>query len=224
MVSQSRSRFYTFTNSGTLIHGDTSAPPGRYIEVYNNTYTYTAQPTVVCPPDLPPNVSSFINLRGGTMLFHDNAVADINSGMAFGDPPELQFSAWSLRRNAGVAACWIGTGSIGASQYPMPYLTGWGFITGSTSIGGVAQDLEPIYLWNNTGAGNYNTPSPGDYGCGNSDACSLCSSRSLASTFIQSGREYLVNTAKPGYTPFTYPHPLASTTPPPGTPTNLTVN
>jgi len=80
-------------------------------------------------------------------------------------------------------------------------------ITGTTPINSVTgnaawphQALEPVYSWNNTIHGG--TPSPVG---GNA-------------TLI-SGRDYFNDTPMPGYTPYTYPHPLVTGAPAP--PTNL---
>jgi hypothetical protein len=76
---------------------------------------------------------------------------------------------------------------------------------------GQNNSADPIYIWNNAGAS---------------------SSSNLAPSFIQSGRDYILNRgAKPGYTPHPYPHPLTigssgATAPAPARPsppTNLRV-
>jgi hypothetical protein len=76
------------------------------------------------------------------------------------------------------------------------------------------QQLEPVYLWNNK--------------MGGTDA-----KVSASQTHIKSGRDYVIGTPRPGYTPYTYPHPLTRSgftsddpnstyTPPPVTPAPLT--
>jgi hypothetical protein len=72
-----------------------------------------------------------------------------------------------------------------------------------------SQELEPTYVWGNTINGNpagvtiHNCPG----------SCA----------HIKEGRDYLLF-AKPGYTPFTYPHPLTQEAgSPPSSPTNLVV-
>ena len=66
------------------------------------------------------------------------------------------------------------------------------------------QASEPAYFWGNTASGS---------------AISVDLNNGT-SPWIVSGRDYLNNTPKPGYTPYAYPHPLASggTTPPPPAP------
>jgi hypothetical protein len=189
-------RYNNWTDSVILHHGaDTSGSGGRYSEIYNNVFAFDT--TVKCAPDLPTNVNAFIFNRGGTMLIHDNVIPPISS-QAWGQKSEVSFIVENLRRNAGNYACWTG-------GYPSPHQPGWGYSTGGTQAGtsGVFQDLEPIYLWNNTGGGNYDSPGVPDYSpneCG--------ASAPSSATYVQENREYYLDTPKPGYTPYTYPHPL----------------
>ncbi len=190
-------RHNNWTNSVILHHGaDTSGSGGRYSEIYDNTFAFDT--SVKCAPDLPTNVNAFIFNRGGTMLIHDNVIPDIQSG-AWGDKSEVSFIVEAIRRNAGNYACWN-------QGYPAPHQAGWGYSSGGTQAGtsGVVQDLEPIYLWGNTGGGNYDSPgileySPNECGAG----------APSVTTFIQANREFYTQTPKPGYVPYTYPHPLA---------------
>jgi hypothetical protein len=73
---------------------------------------------------------------------------------------------------------------------------------------GYNQTPTPIYAWNN-----------GPVGMGAYDSCDV-------SNWVQSGREYFNNTPKPGYTPYTYPHPMqggssVTNNNPPSAPSNL---
>lgn len=72
--------------------------------------------------------------------------------------------------------------------------------------------MEPIYVWNNgsVNASAYN----GGVTCG-----------AGIDTIIASGRDYINNgtTPKPGYTAYTYPHPLTFTTRTPNPPRNISV-
>lgn len=69
--------------------------------------------------------------------------------------------------------------------------------------------LEGLYYWNNTLNGVTIT--------------SVKVSEASMANHLQSGRDFFPNTTKPGYTPFTYPHPLQSSGLPPAPPTNLRV-
>jgi hypothetical protein len=69
------------------------------------------------------------------------------------------------------------------------------------------QESEPMYVWNNTLNGNPLTVSVS----------------SGSETHVQENRDYF-HAQRPGYTPFTYPHPLRGEgDPPPDPPTNLRV-
>ncbi len=191
-------RWNSITNSGTINHGaDTGNIAGRHMDIYNNTFAWDT--TALCSGN-PAGVNSFLYLRGGPALIHENSIADLTS-MAWGDKPEISLTDEKLRRNAGPYACWSG-------GYPSPYQVGWGYSVGGTQAGtsGVFQDLEPIYFWGNTGGGNYGAPSV-------PDAYNECGGGAPASsTYIMVNREYYLATTKPGYNSYTYPHPLTAGT------------
>ena len=94
----------------------------------------------------------------------------------------------------------------GLGPYPVARQPGWGH-NGTTNVS------DPIYIWNQSGARAYSFGFYGGWGAN-----------------VVQGRDIFVNNgAKPGYTKFTYPHPLRTggggggdTVPPP--PTNLRVN
>ena len=216
-------RYNTFRNSSLTLHGtDTSGLYGaRYVEMYNNTLVVDQTPQATCG-GLPPQPAVGFNIRGGTMLVHDNVIPD-NSTPTWGTKVAVTFSLENLRRNAGGFPCWSTVTAL-AAGYPVPHQAGWGFTTGATTVTGsncascpVHQDIEPIYLWNNTGAGNYNSPAIADY---SPNECGV--GAPSAGPYIQSGRDYFTSTAKPGYTPYQYPHPLTGDTVP-GAPAGLTV-
>ncbi len=194
-------RHNTIINSGIVNHGvDTGDIAGRYLDI-GPTNTFVWNTDVRCAPDLPAGVTSFIYLRGAPALIHDNIIPDVSS-MAWGNPLEVNFADEKLRRNAGTYGCWTG-------GYPSRQQVGWGYSAacpgGCTQAGttGEYQILEPVYLWGNTGAGNYGNPAVLDY---TSDECG--GSSPTAADYIQVNREFYLNTAKPGYTVYTYPHPL----------------
>lgn len=206
----------TLTNSGITGHGvDTSAAGVRYMDIDTNTFVWDT--TQICAPDLPANVNSFISPHGGTALIHGNVIPDITS-QAWGAKPEVEFKLEELRRNAGNYPCW-GTTTV-PDGYPAPRQPGWGWVTGATQAGttGVFQDLEPYYVWDNTGAGNYGSPSVPDY---SPNDCGV--NAPLVADYIQINREYYLATAKPGYTAYTYPHPLTVTTYPITIPGGMTI-
>lgn len=67
------------------------------------------------------------------------------------------------------------------------------------------QALEPLYIWSNTGLAS---PAIGPYDGGDA---SHCNGFGIAN-YILAGRDYVDNgtTPKPGYTAYTYPHPLSN--------------
>jgi hypothetical protein len=86
--------------------------------------------------------------------------------------------------------------------YPQPRQPGWGH-NGTSSV------IDPIYMWNNTGARG-----------------STYSIESNWATNVRLSREIFVNSgAKPGYSKYTYPHPLraGSTAPSSGVPPAATL-
>jgi len=107
-------------------------------------------------------------------------------------------------------------GTAGKSNrvdYPAPRQVGYGYTTGTGVDGagrnedavGFVGDSEPFYAWNNTGTvavGMYDTPVEAT-----TDADS-------PSDYVKASRDYFDDgTAKPGWTAYTYPHPLRSETP-----------
>jgi hypothetical protein len=181
-------RHNTFDNSAVVCHGsDTSTDGHHHTELYNNTFVFTASGTRDGKP-YPVNLNWWWYVRGGTGVFTDNIIPDITSG-TWGAKPELNLTIQNLRRKAGPYAC--------CTVYPCPHQVGQ--VTDSLDD----RPTEPFYIWNNTGTGTQ-TPALADYGpdeCGGGPA---------ASSFLQVGRDYVVGTAKPGYTKYIYPHPLRS--------------
>jgi hypothetical protein len=93
------------------------------------------------------------------------------------------------------------------SAYPCTDQVGRGvgvLLSGATPTptSSVSEALEPVYQWNNTHNGVSGSVT--------------ISSQSMR---IVANRDYYDNTPMPGYTPYVYPHPLVSGTPPPPPPT-----
>ena len=67
------------------------------------------------------------------------------------------------------------------------------------------------------------TPSLQDYGLNNSGTSCTGSTYDSTANYLKQGRDYFVNTPKPGYVKYTYPHPLrgGSVTPPPPPPPGI---
>jgi hypothetical protein len=211
IASSSRSVIRKNFGSGwSIIHhgNETGHRAGaRYAETWGNTFTKDS--TVKCAPDLPTGVTSFTNVRSGSLRFFNNAVPNMDS-QAWGTIHELNFSLENLRRATGPYACWTG-------GYPTPHQTGWGYVTGATTVAtpgqvdrpNATQDLEPILVWGNSGTGNYNTPRIINYPCNVGDPWSCdggtaaCSARDSANNYVVNNREYYLANANYASSPTT---------------------
>ncbi|MBX3269918.1 MAG: hypothetical protein KF729_06635 [Sandaracinaceae bacterium] len=178
-------RHNTFDECGLASHGaDTSEHGTRHWELYDNTFLFTDDGD--CDGSRTANLPYLFYIRGGTGVIADNAIPDVRS-CAWGDKPEIFMTIQNLRRDAGPYPCW--------TEYPAPRQVGQGH-------DGAMPVTDPVYLWGNTGGGNYDAPAVGDYDpdeCGNG---------LRAADFIQAGRDFFTGTPRPGYTKYAYPHPL----------------
>lgn len=187
-------RYNQVNSSTTMSHGyDTSPLGSRQCEVYGNTYVYGSPYLDFSEPGfpggIPANIESLVDLRGGGVwVIHNNIIPNVTSS-EFGDRAEIRMLLYGLRTNV----CYN-------DNYPMPRQHGYGH-------NGTIQIQDPIYIWNNLiTPGGADTPAPqiADF---NGDPCG---NNRFTSEFVQLNRDYYVGTAKPGYTAYTYPHPLRS--------------
>lgn len=218
--SKSVTRHNIFDNSALGSHGaDTSYTGVRHYEIYDNTFIFSDMGNSTY------NLNWWFFDRGGTGVITDNVMPDIKS-QAYGDKTEITMIVMNLQRNSGSNPCW-GFG-VSGNQYPAPRQVGRGRVTG-TGVDGKGRttdmmtyvgDSEPMYIWNNTGSYRVGV---NDYGwdpatsCGTS-AADLTANADVTSNYIVAGRDYFNDgTAKPGYTKYTYPHPLRTqgSNPPP---------
>jgi hypothetical protein len=163
-------------------HGQESSPYGcREWEIYNNTFHVTT--------GNPYNLQCWFMDRGGAGVIWGNSMdlIQFKSGIQFcvfsvnsSQQIPLQTS-WPAARQVGQ-----GWSASSSSTYGNPVVAG----------DGIGQVTSGIYIWNNTGTA---TQDPGF----------LSVDGSYAVPYVQPGRDYFT-TAKPGYTPYTYPHPLHS--------------
>jgi hypothetical protein len=180
----------------------TSAVGIRHFEVYGNDFRNPGWTGSTAISDIS-NLNWCIWVRGGTGVIFNNTLADIaNSYWGFGKS-EASFDVRAQADGSGSAYginpppdAWT---SPGQGNYPRQHqlAVSW---DGRTENSGYF--LDPIYIWGNTGAGS--NVSGGFKGMGSQYA--------TPSSHWQSGRDYFIGTAKPGYTAFTYPHPLRETT------------
>lgn len=192
-------RHSTFNEAGFGTHGaDTGIYGQRHFEVYSSTFLrhiYSDGSSFPLP--------RWFYIRGGTYAIHDNTFSIAPHGVDYG-VPTLDMTVMNLQRNVGGPnACW--GANISGIQYPAPRQVGFGRVMGAAGNDGNGVyfgDSEPAYLWNNTGA---------TLGIGLSDFGGVeCTNPDSTTKYVVMNRDYFNNTAKPGYTPYSYPHPLVT--------------
>lgn len=194
-------------SAGVSSHGyDTSSFGVRHWEIYDNRFEFAN----VGNDSL--NLINHILVRGGTGVITGNYFENITS-QAWGDKAELQFGVWGLGRWSQAPGAYSADDSC-VQQYPMPRQFGFGYVTGSgvdgqgnsVSNSVYVGDSEPAYVWSNTG------DVPAISITTDGTACVLNEYGHIPDNpadYIQSGRDYFLNAgAKPGWTAYTYPHPL----------------
>jgi hypothetical protein len=175
-------------------HGQDTSPLGtRHWEVYNNTFSF----------DGVSNLQYYTAMRGGTGIIANNIM------------PVISSMAWGTKSCVAFACLSVEIANRCFSNYPIPRQVGqsWSGGAGSYSYVDYPADgsgyiTDPVYVWGNTGTGNYNT-------IGYFDNTNACGNGLSSSSVIVAGRDVLYGTAKPGYTPYTYPHPLRASPPTP---------
>jgi hypothetical protein len=224
--SQTVMRYNVWDNAGLSSHGaDTSFVGMRRFEFYNNAGVFTGYTDGTTA-----NMSSgWMFIRGGTWVWFNNVLPVITS-QDFGTQADLKPTVMSLRREDNFA-CWGSGFTTGGQYYHAPRQIGFGFVTGSgtvtfpptyssSSTAPPSQpvyvgDSEPAYIWGNTRTAGGATVNMNvgllDYFATDSTMCPSSPALDTTANYFVSGRDYFNNgTAKPGYTPFTYPHPLAA--------------
>lgn len=192
-------RYNKYDNAGNGTHGaDTSNFGVRHTEYYNNTYYFTG-----FADGQTMNLNWWWYWRGGTHVVTDNVIPDISS-TDYSNKPEFNVTVMNLQRNAGPNPCWH-MDMVGVSK-PAPRQFGYGRVTGAAGSDAITYigDSEPVYIWNNTGT---TVVSLSNYGTLEGDSC--VGTTDSTSGYVSAGVEYFNDgTAKPGYTKYTYPHPL----------------
>jgi hypothetical protein len=187
-----------FNNCEITSHGWCTSPVGlRHFEIYRNDFNYEACQTNRC------NLNRYIFIRGGSGVIWGNSMDDIRSSY-WGSKDEVHFAIRNIYDDCGHGPrC-----PVYPDDYPTPRQTGMGF-------DGTGNVPSPIYLWSNTGTLRLGFATWGDE-CG--------TSQSISQWLVQD-RDYIY-AEKPGYEPYTYPHPLASGVKQQkviGTPTNVRI-
>ena len=160
----------------------------RQWEVYDNEFIFTAgSNNNPGPGEFPLNMNYLVFIRGGGPgVCLDNKMPNISSS-AWGDKGEVKFNLYNIRRR----------GQVPCQELPPPsaHQIGWGSDASGKMV------LSPVYIWGNSGGGNYSNPILEDY---NPDECG---NNLHTAQFVRKGTEYYVDTPKPGYEPYPYPHP-----------------
>jgi hypothetical protein len=131
------------------------------------------------------NLSKWIWVRGGSGVIVNNVMDSLNTG------------TWSGN------AINFGIGCVGTPAYPIEHQIGQ-----TTEPTTENPPSHPLLLYGNTGAGSSGQPGiAGNDSGGGGHTCST------PATYVQSGRDYVTSNTW-GWTPFTYPHPLAAGSPP----------
>jgi hypothetical protein len=171
------------TDTFIASHGTESGQRERSIrsfEIYDNDIQLTSGNTL----------DRAIYIRGGTGVIYDNRVTgswnSLVSMQNFRDTGS--YTPWGQCNGSSVY-----DGNTGGGGYRCVDQPGAGtsnLLSGATPASApVGNVLDPIYIWDNTG-GSYSI------GVANSSAN------------VDENRDYYVGTSRPGYTPYTYPHPL----------------
>ena len=208
-------RHNTFNDSALTSHGQDSSPCGnRHVEIYNNTWIFHTSGTDPNGNPYPINVAYGILMRGGTGVIWGNVMPNLVS-QTWGQKASLEFGDFNIETVPNAIPCqtlypsarqvgqtWIGSGG---SAYQTP---------GTTAVDGTGYASLPVFVWGNTGGGNYsvlNLVSQGSATVGSS-----CNNGQAVSTYIQSPRDVVFSAQAPaGYTPYQYPHSLNSGAPAP---------
>jgi hypothetical protein len=192
-------RSCTLNNATLNSHGqDTSIWGARHWEVYNNTFNYSTSGKAYGGDSYPLNMNEWVGIRGGTGVITNNAMDDIPYNKL-----GILMTVFAINRVDAIPC---------QTAYPAAHQTGQGWSAVSTAAYGhpaVSRDgtgavPDPIYIWNNSGT-EIKDPlyvgteqfTPDE--CGNGEKIG---------TFLQEGRDYFVNEARPGWSAYTYPHPL----------------
>ncbi len=171
---------------------------------YRSTFSYEVYDNVIAKEKLKAwQVPRAMHFRGGTGVVFNNSLSGYTAGI---DVANYR-SSERLRELCGKWGICDGKNPIDGNEEPNGY-------PARDQIGRSAnQVLEPLYEWNNTLDGK--------------DADIHVST---GAQHIKEGRDFLSDTARPGYKPYAYPHPLRGRWPPappedhkaPTVPTTLT--
>ena len=192
-------------------HGLATSQLGvRHWEVYNNEFRNEAAGgwTGSTENSDISNQNQAIWIRGGTGVIYNNFIDDMaHEGFWGTGKTEAKFDIRAVQDGSGSAygidsppVAWT---SGGFGNYPRQHQLAVNWDGRAENSG---YFIDPIYIWGNTG--------PGSSGGGILVIGQDNWAGSSQASYFVSGRDYFNGTggAKPGYTAFTYPHPLRQTT------------
>jgi hypothetical protein len=147
-------------------------------------------------PNSSVNQNWHIWLRGGTGVIYENNVDDID-GSQWGNKQELLMSVRAAVDGAGAGCC---------TSWPCKHQVG-------QNHDGNSQYLDALTIWNNTGTLSHGLNDGWANNCGQNMA-----------NYLQNGRDFVfAASAKSGYAPYAYPHPLRSNVIRPMAPEDLVI-
>ena len=192
-------------SGGPNSHGQDSSPQGmRHFEIYSNSFLFPDKTCTAGNSSLS-NTNQFIWIRGGTGVIYNNNFDHLSS-TCWGTKTEIKLSNRGAEDDRPQGTC-------SATHYPVPHQIG-------QNNNGSSDFTDPIWFWGNNGA---TISVSGSWGWGNPCGFDW-------NTFFQWGRDGsnsslnlsllslsvngvsvsgLGGSPKPGYTAYTYPHPLA---------------
>jgi hypothetical protein len=177
------------TNIGNHGFDSGGARSPRNWEIYSNTFNNTGD-----------HIFTTINLRGGSGVIFNNTVT--SNGGSYDGFVILR----NYRSDSGYTSANGNSWDTcdGTSKYDgnTPGFQGWPC---RDQIGrGMNQTSTPVYLWNNNFKGSTSVQA---------DIEAYQDNTRAVTYHILPGRDYFDNTPMPGYTPYTYPHPLVQANP-----------
>lgn len=230
-------RYNFFDNSGIVgSHGaDTSEIGVRYFEAYDNVAVFNgySNGTTFNLAN-----GYFYMRGGSFIIYDNNLATLISTDYGIKPDVDMTVMNLERDSTTGPHACWGINTSGGADYYVprqvgLGRVTGKGSTSGSqegcsgtgcsssTAFSGSTDqytyvgDSEPAYIWGNTREPldailtDYGNTASGGNGTSSCEIAYPGSTTDTTANYIVAGRDYFnATTAKPGYSPYTYPHPL----------------
>jgi hypothetical protein len=186
-------------------HGFEVAASTREYEISNNKWILGSSCKNGTGGTEPCRVYRAIYLRGGTGVIYNNSKSGSGYvsyavGMTI---PRVTNRRGNYNRSELYGG--VNSNSCCSSTEGSPCVDGIGRGQATGTSPNMTQVLDPLYLWNNSSLGPISVM---DYGSVNT-ACS-----GSTNNYVQSGKDYYSDNSspyaqKPGYAPYSYPHPLA---------------